>query len=317
MFYTSPQNSVFVHLFWSLIIFYPHEMKAKLLMWPLSPILWLYFLWKILTFNPSFSPPWLSLASEYNTRLCSSYFCPHHFWCASVMLSIVSTVRLEETWLIDCWACCLFPLTALSALSVLIYSVHWGPPQTLSADAVQYTTNCDQVASLRITWSDSERNLTLNHNALTSSPLFSCPVLSCPLLSSPCSSPFLSMSSILTLEYSDSCAISFRAGTTLPYPAPVTGALPLQLLFLQGSNKKVPPATQLMRVKQPGSHSAVKREKRFSTSLFPLSANRELHKLHALAGMPPSICSVSFRSDHFFLQMQLPDISLLCNTSFT
>ncbi|XP_027130561.1 serine/threonine-protein phosphatase 2A 56 kDa regulatory subunit delta isoform-like [Larimichthys crocea] len=84
-----------------------------------------------------------------------------------------------------------------------------------------------------------------------------------------------------------------------------------------GSNKKVPPATQLMRVKQPGSHSAVKREKRFSTSLFPLSANRELHKLHALAGMPPSICSVSFRSDHFFLQMQLHDISLLCNTSFT
>ncbi|XP_065822732.1 serine/threonine-protein phosphatase 2A 56 kDa regulatory subunit delta isoform-like [Labrus bergylta] len=50
-----------------------------------------------------------------------------------------------------------------------------------------------------------------------------------------------------------------------------------------GSNKKVPPATQLMRVKQPGSHSAVKREKRFSTSSFPLSANRELHKLPALA----------------------------------
>ncbi|KAL3049310.1 hypothetical protein OYC64_008719 [Pagothenia borchgrevinki] len=51
-----------------------------------------------------------------------------------------------------------------------------------------------------------------------------------------------------------------------------------------GSNKKVPPATQLMRVKQPGSHSAVKREKRFSTSSFPLSANRELQKLAALAG---------------------------------
>ncbi|CAJ1073473.1 serine/threonine-protein phosphatase 2A 56 kDa regulatory subunit gamma isoform isoform X4 [Xyrichtys novacula] len=50
-----------------------------------------------------------------------------------------------------------------------------------------------------------------------------------------------------------------------------------------GSNKKVPPATHLMRVKQPGSHSAVKREKRFSTSSFPLSANRELHKLSALS----------------------------------
>ncbi|XP_074548883.1 serine/threonine-protein phosphatase 2A 56 kDa regulatory subunit gamma isoform isoform X2 [Halichoeres trimaculatus] len=55
-----------------------------------------------------------------------------------------------------------------------------------------------------------------------------------------------------------------------------------------GSNKKVPPATHLMRVKQPGSHSAVKREKRFSTSSFPLSANRELHKLSALADVAPA-----------------------------
>ncbi|XP_039642262.1 serine/threonine-protein phosphatase 2A 56 kDa regulatory subunit delta isoform-like isoform X3 [Perca fluviatilis] len=50
-----------------------------------------------------------------------------------------------------------------------------------------------------------------------------------------------------------------------------------------GSNKKVPPATQVMRVKQPGSHSAAKREKRFSTSFFPLSVNRELQKLLTLA----------------------------------
>ncbi|XP_023267323.1 serine/threonine-protein phosphatase 2A 56 kDa regulatory subunit delta isoform-like [Seriola lalandi dorsalis] len=58
----------------------------------------------------------------------------------------------------------------------------------------------------------------------------------------------------------------------------------------EGSNKKVPPATQLMRVKQPGSHSAMKREKRFSTSSFPLSANRELQKLPALAAnRPPSL----------------------------
>ncbi|CAG5866512.1 unnamed protein product [Menidia menidia] len=56
-------------------------------------------------------------------------------------------------------------------------------------------------------------------------------------------------------------------------------------MVLQGSGKKVPPATQLMRVKQPGSHSAMKREKRFSTSSFPLSANRELQKLAALAGI--------------------------------
>lgn len=105
----------------------------------------------------------------------------------------------------------------------------------------------------------------------------------------------------------------------MPYLAPVTGALPLRLLFLQGSNKKVPPATQLMRVKQPGSHSAMKREKRFSTSSFPLSANREIQKLPALAGMPSSMYSISIRQYHSFssccLQMQLHYIFLLCNNS--
>nr|XP_043903068.1 serine/threonine-protein phosphatase 2A 56 kDa regulatory subunit delta isoform-like [Solea senegalensis] len=50
----------------------------------------------------------------------------------------------------------------------------------------------------------------------------------------------------------------------------------------KGSSKKVPPATQLMRVKPPGSHSATRKEKRFSTSSFPLSTNRELQKLPAL-----------------------------------
>uniref|UniRef100_A0A3B4GX66 Protein phosphatase 2 regulatory subunit B'gamma n=1 Tax=Pundamilia nyererei TaxID=303518 RepID=A0A3B4GX66_9CICH len=59
-------------------------------------------------------------------------------------------------------------------------------------------------------------------------------------------------------------------------------------IHVSGSNKTVPPATQLMRVKQPGSQSAVKREKRFSTSFFPLSANRELHKLPELADVAPA-----------------------------
>ncbi|XP_043998413.1 serine/threonine-protein phosphatase 2A 56 kDa regulatory subunit gamma isoform isoform X2 [Gambusia affinis] len=56
----------------------------------------------------------------------------------------------------------------------------------------------------------------------------------------------------------------------------------------EGSGKKAPPAAQLLRVKQVGSHSAVKREKRFSTSSFPLSANRELQKLPALADVAPA-----------------------------
>lgn len=66
------------------------------------------------------------------------------------------------------------------------------------------------------------------------------------------------------------------------------GATITRTFPLQGSGKTGPPATQLMRPKQPGSHSAVKREKRLSTSSFPLSANRELQKLLALAGTPPS-----------------------------
>ncbi|MEQ2165779.1 hypothetical protein GOODEAATRI_020754 [Goodea atripinnis] len=84
-----------------------------------------------------------------------------------------------------------------------------------------------------------------------------------------------------------------------------------------GSGKKVPPTAQLLRVKQPGSHSAVKREKRFSTSSFPLSANRELQKLSALAGMFSLMCSlskmccgVSFSKFHFstFASSVLPSI---------
>ncbi|KAK0153368.1 Serine/threonine-protein phosphatase 2A regulatory subunit delta isoform [Merluccius polli] len=52
----------------------------------------------------------------------------------------------------------------------------------------------------------------------------------------------------------------------------------------EGSNKKQPPATQVMRVKQPGSHSAAKKEKRYSSSCFHLSTNRELQKLPPLSG---------------------------------
>ncbi|XP_061157017.1 serine/threonine-protein phosphatase 2A 56 kDa regulatory subunit delta isoform-like [Syngnathus typhle] len=62
------------------------------------------------------------------------------------------------------------------------------------------------------------------------------------------------------------------------------------------SNKKVPPTTQLMRIKQPGSHTAVRREKRFSSSCFALSTNRELHKLDALAGMPVTLLGTLVQS---------------------
>uniref|UniRef100_A0A8C8JIM6 Serine/threonine protein phosphatase 2A regulatory subunit n=1 Tax=Oncorhynchus tshawytscha TaxID=74940 RepID=A0A8C8JIM6_ONCTS len=56
-----------------------------------------------------------------------------------------------------------------------------------------------------------------------------------------------------------------------------------------GSNKKSaqPPNTQLMRVK-PGSNSAVKRERRLSASVFPISTNRKLQTLPAIKDCAPA-----------------------------
>ncbi|KAL0969612.1 hypothetical protein UPYG_G00229820 [Umbra pygmaea] len=55
----------------------------------------------------------------------------------------------------------------------------------------------------------------------------------------------------------------------------------------EGSNKKTvqPPTVQMMRVK-PGSNSGVKRERRISASVFPISVNRELNKMPPLKGTP-------------------------------
>uniref|UniRef100_A0A8C8D6S0 Serine/threonine protein phosphatase 2A regulatory subunit n=1 Tax=Oncorhynchus tshawytscha TaxID=74940 RepID=A0A8C8D6S0_ONCTS len=59
-----------------------------------------------------------------------------------------------------------------------------------------------------------------------------------------------------------------------------------------GSNRKgsnsVPPATQLLKGKQPGSQTPVKKDKRQSSSRFSLSNNRELQKLPAFKDVPPA-----------------------------
>lgn len=61
------------------------------------------------------------------------------------------------------------------------------------------------------------------------------------------------------------------------------------LLFQQSSNRKasnsVPPTTQLLKGKQPGSQTPVKKDKRQSSSRFSLSNNRELQKLPAFKGI--------------------------------
>ncbi|XP_064847549.1 serine/threonine-protein phosphatase 2A 56 kDa regulatory subunit gamma isoform-like isoform X2 [Oncorhynchus masou masou] len=60
----------------------------------------------------------------------------------------------------------------------------------------------------------------------------------------------------------------------------------------EGSNRKgsnsVPPATQLLKGKQPGSQMPVKKDKRQSSSRFSLSNNRELQKLPAFKDVPPA-----------------------------
>ncbi|KAM7368102.1 hypothetical protein PAMP_014352 [Pampus punctatissimus] len=60
----------------------------------------------------------------------------------------------------------------------------------------------------------------------------------------------------------------------------------------QGSNRKasnsVPPTTQLLKGKQPGSQTPVKKDKRQSSSRFSLSNNRELQKLPAFKDVPPA-----------------------------
>lgn len=140
---------------------------------------------------------------------------------------------------------------------------------------------------------------------LLSLPLLSTPrLLALPFLASPLllSSPVLSLTPHWLLsswaKWLPRRLLRRWRSLALPFLA-VMGTLPLWLSFLQGSSKKAPPAAQLMRVKQPGSHSAVKREKRFSTSSFLLSANRELQKLRALAGTLP----LEKRSNQSFLWM--------------
>ncbi|XP_015205785.2 serine/threonine-protein phosphatase 2A 56 kDa regulatory subunit gamma isoform isoform X2 [Lepisosteus oculatus] len=67
----------------------------------------------------------------------------------------------------------------------------------------------------------------------------------------------------------------------------------------ESSNKKnsnnAPPTTQLMKVKLPGTQTAVKKEKRQSSSRFSLSNNRELQKLPAFKDVPPAEHEKLFR----------------------
>uniref|UniRef100_A0A667YSC3 Serine/threonine protein phosphatase 2A regulatory subunit n=1 Tax=Myripristis murdjan TaxID=586833 RepID=A0A667YSC3_9TELE len=66
----------------------------------------------------------------------------------------------------------------------------------------------------------------------------------------------------------------------------------LTLSIQQGSNRKgsnsLPPTTQLLKGKQSGSQTPVKKDKRQSSSRFSLSNNRELQKLPAFKDVPPA-----------------------------
>lgn len=80
----------------------------------------------------------------------------------------------------------------LQCFSLFNYSVLWYPSKTMSTDAAQYTADCYQVASPRITQSDSEGNLT--HRLQT---------LFC---------------STLTLEHWDCPEVCLGVGTTITRP---------------------------------------------------------------------------------------------------
>ncbi|XP_053744336.1 serine/threonine-protein phosphatase 2A 56 kDa regulatory subunit gamma isoform-like isoform X2 [Synchiropus splendidus] len=54
------------------------------------------------------------------------------------------------------------------------------------------------------------------------------------------------------------------------------------------SGNSVPPTTQLLKGKQPGSLTPVKKDKKQSSSCFSLSNNRELQKLPAFKDVPPA-----------------------------
>uniref|UniRef100_A0A671YMG3 Serine/threonine protein phosphatase 2A regulatory subunit n=1 Tax=Sparus aurata TaxID=8175 RepID=A0A671YMG3_SPAAU len=77
-----------------------------------------------------------------------------------------------------------------------------------------------------------------------------------------------------------------------PVPSGVVTNVGVFLLFQQSSNRKtgnsVPPTTQLLKGKQPGSQTPVKKDKRQSSSRFSLSNNRELQKLPAFKDVPPA-----------------------------
>lgn len=187
--------------------------------------------------------------------------------------------RAVETWLIDCWPCCLFSLMALSVPSAPLFR----PLRSIQNPVNRCCRVHRRLLSCCFTENHSMRfRRELDPRLQT---------LTC---------------SMLTLEYSDCAAVFCGAETAFPCPAPLT-----TLLFLQGSNKTGPLATPLLRVQQPGSHSAAKREKRLSTSSFQVSANRELQKLLALAGTHPSVNSPG--SNLLFFTRSSFTFPLLCN----
>uniref|UniRef100_A0A8B9LKX9 Serine/threonine protein phosphatase 2A regulatory subunit n=1 Tax=Astyanax mexicanus TaxID=7994 RepID=A0A8B9LKX9_ASTMX len=74
----------------------------------------------------------------------------------------------------------------------------------------------------------------------------------------------------------------------LHYKTPDLHAGTRSLSSSKKKNSSAPPTAQLMRVKHSSSQGALKREKRLSISCFPISTNRELHKLSAFKDVSPA-----------------------------
>lgn len=242
---------------------------------------------------------WLALSilvwppGVYQPAAVAVMFACHHTWPGSAMCLV-----LDQTWLTDCCSCCLFPLTALSTPSTQLFC----PPRSIPKLCQRMLHSTPPSVIGLLCWEPPD----LIRKGIWTPLVLSCPHLSSGLLRSPSfplTSPSLPLLTALILssrlpslaprwllssgaKWLPCRFLRCRHFLALPFPSNVNPFLcdSCFFFFLQGSAKKAPPAAQLMRVKQPGSHSAVKREKRLSTSSFPLSTNRELQKLLALEG---------------------------------
>lgn len=121
------------------------------------------------------------LASEYNTRHCGGYFCPYHFWRASVMLSVAHWDWKRPDWLTAGPAVCSHWQLYLLHLCSIILSAEVHPEL---CQQTQYSTPPTVIRLLHWESPDLIRKGTWPLTTTPSPLLLSFRLLSSPLASS-------------------------------------------------------------------------------------------------------------------------------------